>query len=86
MGNDQGTTRPDRPDDPPSGAHRSGSNWDPETGSQPETEGQPGAGRPSGTHPLPGTGAEAAGSNWDAETDPAASDDVERTGEGAHER
>jgi hypothetical protein len=80
MGDDQPTMRPNRPEDRPTSAHGSGSNWDPETASLPRAD------QPSGMSPTPGSGAEAAGSNWDAETDPAASDDVERTGEGAHER
>ena len=52
----------------------SGSNWDPE----PDREAPPGA--------LDKTQGEASGSNWDVEGDPAASDDLDRTGEGAHER
>lgn len=77
MGTDQQTTRPNRSEDRPSSPRGSGSNWDPETEPEPGVEPGPGADRGAAAGQM-----EAAGSNWDAKTDPAASDDVERTGEG----
>jgi hypothetical protein len=75
MGNDHETSGQNPAAPRTSSGRGTGSNADPEDEKTPSTD----------RSPAPGT-VEAAGASWDAETDPAASSEIERTGEGAHER